>query len=175
MPNAINLALLNRADRLIASEQLHAGDVRDPVAPTALLKHVTYWYGLVSNSVLASTSQWRCRPDRFADIAFNVLLAEPEWSPYNRHAIAHEFAHIFCRHRGDLFILWRNGYGPDPFERFIDDTQERQCEYMASYFLIQRRALLDLHNASNQEIAQIVDVPERLVPLRWYIWDRFQR
>lgn len=140
-----------------------------------LLREVDSWYGVAPPTVLAVTQRWQRGRERFTDVGFNNKLREPEWTAHNRHAIVHEWAHIFCRHRGDFFIMWRRGAGPDPFEQFINDIQERQCEYIAAYMLVKRKALLELRDASNAEIAAIVDVPEHLVSLRWYIWFRHQR
>jgi hypothetical protein len=167
--------LLNRLDRQIKRKSLHGGDYLDPVYTPPLIEDLTWWYGLVGEGKLAVTQRWRKGREEFTDIGFARLLREPEMTAQHRRAIVHEWSHIFCRHRGDFFILWRDGTGPDPFGRFIDDLQERQAEYIAAYMLIKRRALMALRDTSCADIAGFLDVPPHLVQLRWHVWGKYHR
>lgn len=175
MPSAVNLGLLNRLDREIAKKKLHQGDTLDPIYVFPLIQDLDWWYGLQADKARAVTQRWKQGRERFTDIGFDLALKEPELSAEHRRAIVHEWAHVFCKHRGDFFILWEDGEGPEGFDRFVDDIQERQCDYVSAYILIKRSALIELKDRPGEEIARILDVPEHLVELRWYIWRKHGR
>lgn len=151
---------------------LHSGDTQEPVYPLCLLEDLDWWYGLESSNALAVTHRWKEGRERFVDIGFSSVLREPEWTARNREVITHEWIHVFCKHPGKVFVMWRDGRGPDPFSRFLNDSIERQCSYLTSYVLIKRRLLFEMVDATNTEIAVVADVPEHLVPLRWYLWNK---
>lgn len=175
MPNAIDLARLLSLKRKIAKDQLHIGDPLEPVAPLALLKDVTWYYGLTGANTLAVTQRWKTAGKSYTDVAFNGILVEPEWTAAYRHAVVHEWAHLFCKHRGDLFILWQRerDAAVHDFDCFINDYQERQCEYVAAFVLVRAEALKMLHGETNSYVARVLDVPVHLVELRWWLLSRF--
>lgn len=173
MPSVIDLQRINSLNRIIAREGLHRGDPRDPVIPSSLLRDVSWYYGLVGRDMLAVTQRWRRGRSRYTDVAFNGLLGEPEWSAENRRAVVHEWAHIFCKHRGDMFILWQEGRDVDPLDCFLDNYQERQCEYIAAYMLVRHDALLAMHGEASGYIARQIDVPVHLIELRWWVLSKF--
>jgi hypothetical protein len=175
MPNVVDLRLLNRLDRQIKIKSLHEGDYLEPVYAKPLIEDLNWWYGLLANNALAVTQRWGRLRDAYVDIGMARVLREPDMTAYHRWVIVHEWSHVFCAHDGDYFVMWRNGQGPDPFGRFLNNHQERQAEYIAAYMLIKRRALMMLRDSPNQEIAGILDVPTHLVQLRWYVWGRFGR
>lgn len=176
MTSVVNLQQIISLDRVISRQQLHLGDPRDPVIPSVLLKDVSWYYGLTARHMLAVTQRWKAVGRRFIDVALNVALDEPEWTAERRHAVVHEWAHIFCKHRGDMFILWqKEGSIVDDFDWFINNAQERQCEYVSAYILVRDAALKAMHGETNAYIAQQIDVPVHLVELRWWIRGRFGR
>ena len=129
----------------------------------------------MGDGVLAVTQRWQRGRKRFTDVSFSGLLSEPEWTAERRRAVVHEWSHIYCRHRGDLFILWKEGFHATPIECFANDIQERECEYISAYILVRLAALRGMRGESSEYIARQIDVPSHLVELRWWILGRFGR
>ena len=174
MAATLNATLLDRLDALAHSYELHCGPVDEPVNIWPALEKFTTAYLALPDPVRAMTLRWQRAGHRYVDITYNTGLREPERSAEKRYAAAHEFAHIFCRHRGDLFIMGRR-HESSSFERFVDDIQERQCEYVAAYLLVPMAALYAMRGQSTADIAVVLDVPVHLVEVRWAIWRRLSR
>jgi len=170
----LNVELLNRLDRLIARHNLHGGAVT-PVDLGRVVEAFTVGYRPFPPAVAALTMQWKSGDLEFARIAYNTSLREPSQAARKRHADAHEYAHIVCKHRGDLFVMWRAGDTPGAFAEYVDRCQEQQCERVAAYLLVPVSALRELAGMDTEYIAQVLEVPEHLVKLRWQIWRKFGR
>lgn len=168
---------MDRADRLIAKYHLHDGDALVPVNMDGVIEaiHAEWCYTRMSPMVYARTSRWREGREKFTDINYSSRLSAPAMSAIKRHATAHEFAHIFCRHCGDYFIMWRRGIECRGFEKWADNKQEAQCEVLSSYFLVRMEALFEIGNEGSRYVALVLDVPAHLVEIRWAIWRRFGR
>lgn len=109
----------------------------------------------------------------FVGITYNTTLRELEASAIRRHARAHEYGHVLCDHKGDLFVRWRAQREPGGFDRWLDRVQERQCEHVAAYLLVPLKALEGMAGLQKSHIARVLDVPEHLVELRWEIWRKW--
>jgi Zn-dependent peptidase ImmA (M78 family) len=168
--------LLDSLDELICHYGLHVGAVDLPVSVASLLEAVSSGYCAFPEKLQAVTMRWNAEDDGalLTDIAYNVNLREFEASAQRRYVEAHEFAHLFCKHRGNFFVLWRRRE-IEPFAAFLDDQQERQCDSVASYILVRLAALREFRSMSSHEIALMLDVPVELVELRWSIWRKYGR
>jgi uncharacterized protein DUF955 len=177
VPHVVDVKLLNRLDRLIARHKLHAGDPCQPVYVETLLDRepVTTYFGALSRKVQAYTTRWQRGVEKFTDITLSIKLREPSKTAIRRHAFAHEYAHVICKHQGDYFIMWEAQRGVDAMECLLHDTQEKQCEYVAAYLLVPRLSLFQLANEDAWYIARVLDVPLHLVELRWEVYRKFGR
>lgn len=164
-------SLLTKLDLLIAERELHCGEELSPVCVEPLLEEAIIYYQWLPAPVLGISVQW----DGDAGVTFNRELLEPERSDDRRHAYAHEFGHIFLKHRG-YFIVWRAEEGEMlTLDRFVRNKQERECNVVAAYLLVRRAALKALQDMDASYVAATLDVPESLVQMRWDIWQRSGR
>lgn len=170
MPYVVDLPLLIRLKRKIAKLRMHQGDVWEPVDVGPLLAEVTHYYTLLPPAIRAYMVRWRSRRHSYNDMALDVRLQEIEEAANRRYAIAHEWAHLFCQHRGDYFILWEDGAGPDNFSAFLDGAQEQQCAYVAAFILVRKEVLEAMKDLSAFDAAERLLVPPQLVGKRWEIW-----
>lgn len=170
-PTTKTVKLLKSLDAVIAEHGLHSGDPRVPVCPDVLLEAAIVGYCELPEPVLAISVQW----DGDAGITLNSDLREPAQSAQKRHATAHEFGHIFLRHRG-YYTLYRDGgecAGRDNFGRYLLRYQERECEIVSAYVLVRREALRLLEGQEAAYVARVLDVPRHLVDLRWNTLGKF--
>jgi putative CRISPR-associated protein (TIGR02620 family) len=140
-----------------------------------VLDAISTEFQAMPDTVEAVLVRWKKYGKRFTQITFNDVLREPAYSARLRQAGAHEFGHVVCSHRGDLFVMWRAGTDIDRFARHLDECQERQCDYVAAYLLVPLQTLRDLKNMEASYIARQLDVPEHLVKLRFEIWKKHHR
>lgn len=175
MRSGVDKKTLDRLDRLIAEFRLHEGDPMQPVVLDELLEAYRFGYVELPWNVEAIAARWRVGTEEFATIAYNRELLKPEASARKRHAGAHEYGHIFCEHKGDLFIMWRATDGPDTFERLVSRGQERESDEVAAYLLVRQDALKMMHGQVPWYIGRNLDVTEGLIPIRWYIYQKFGR
>jgi hypothetical protein len=172
MQRSVDASGLNRADRIIRKFDLHSGP---DIELRAVIEHFAsvYTYVPMPALVVAITARWKGERRHYIRMRFNDELREPTESARDRHAQAHELAHVILRHRGDFWVMWEAG-GPCPgFWADLESLQERQCEYLAAYLLIPLRDLVALKNETQWYIARTLDVPEHLVELRWVIFRKF--
>lgn len=168
---SLNALTLNRLDKLIDWIGLHRGE--PPVQLCSLLENFAVGYSALPERVEAITV--RRAEQRYIGMRFNHELADWGATARKRHAEAHELAHVLLRHRGDFWIMYRAGGRPGPFDAFLDNIQERQCDLVAAYLLVPLAVLFECRGLSATEIAVRCDVPVLLVELRWIIWRKFGR
>jgi hypothetical protein len=173
----LNVAALNRLEELIQKHRLHVPDL-EPVNLSAAMEPFDQGYTTLPHAILALTVKWRSPQLRRQLVRVNYAraLGEPEESARRRHAQAHEFAHIFLRHRGEQFVMWDGrASGCDELGKYVRSRQEKECEQVAAYLLVPLLALQIWHGESSQYIADRLDVPVHLVEARWAIWRKFGR
>jgi hypothetical protein len=175
VPRVLDRDLLDRLDKLIEKYRLHSGGILQPVSMDRVLEAFTVEYRQMPPAVYAMTVRWVNYQREFVGITYNSKLKEPEASALKRHVSAHEYGHVVCSHKGDLFVMWRSEREPGGFDHWLDRVQERQCEHVAAYLLVPLKALEELAGMEKSHIARVLDVPEHLVELRWGIWRKWGR
>jgi hypothetical protein len=175
VPRVLDRGLLNRLDNLIEKYRLHGGGILHPVNMEHVLEAFTVEYRQMPPAVHAMTVRWVNYEREFVGITYNVGLKEPEQSALKRHVSAHEYGHVACSHRGDLFVMWRSQKEPGRFDHWLDRVQERQCELVAAYLLVPLKALKEMEGMERGYVARVLDVPEHLVEMRWDIWKKWGR
>lgn len=175
MPSAVDRDLLNWLDRLIIKYELPSGDPPEPVNLDGMLEAFFVGYDSMPREIEAVTARWKGPGRHFINMMYDLSLKEPSQSAQKRYAGAHEFGHILCRHKGDMFVLRRPGSRPGAFDRFLDKKQERESDYVAAYLLVPMKALEELAGQEPWYIARVLDVPEKLVGLRQEIWEKWKK
>jgi hypothetical protein len=171
----VTSSLLDRLDGLIRKYELHDSGLAAPVSIDRLLEDYDASYKALPYYVDAVTFRWRRQGEELVAFTYNERLLELSQSARKRHAQAHEFAHEFCKHRGNVFIMWGAGTECVGLEGYINNKQEHQCECIAAYLLVPMRAFRELRDCEAEQVARLLDVPARLVELRWAIWLKFGR
>jgi hypothetical protein len=151
----------------------------EPVDPRPLLRDIPVLAQLLQPPVVAYTVAWQpiTRRRRLVAVGYTRELHEPTESARLRHALAHEFGHVFERHDGDIFYLYRDGYDYRCWglDECVMSFQDRQCEAIAAFVLIPAEALKEYGPEGSEYLARMMDVPPHLVELRWQIWGRFHK
>lgn len=176
---SIGLGVLDRLDVLIEKHGLHAGGGGEPVDVGPLVGTYFAGYRELPDEVEALVVRWKEEGHGFVRIAYHVGLREETATARKRHAEAHEYAHVICRHRGTEFLM-RRGVPPEmraaePFEAHLDRCREGECDMVAAYLLVPREALWEHRGMETSYIARVLDVPVRLMELRWVIWRKWGR
>jgi hypothetical protein len=166
---------LDVLDETIDKYELHACSVVPTVSIDTALGDITLCYAPLPRGVYAMAARWYRGRDLFEDISLNSKLHELTESAWRRYAVAHELAHMLLNHQGDFFYLWRAAGGLDPFQSFIERSQERQSDQAAAYLLIPKEHILDCRRDEHWRVAAGCDVPEHLVPVRWEVYKKFNR
>jgi hypothetical protein len=164
--------LLARLDRIIKKHHLHTSY---PVDLDSVLEAYHVEFHPLPEAIDGVAIRWRKYGRQFGQITLNPQLKEPENSARLREAQTHEYTHLYCKHSGDLFILWRPGSQMERFTRYLNEYQERQCRYVSAYLLVPIQALRDMAGMEPWYIARHLDVPEELVHLRWEIYQKYGR
>lgn len=164
--------LLNSLDRVLKTKALHCKKGQDAWAPVSisdLLEDAIISYQPLPSPVLGISTQW----DGEAGITFNDDLKELARSADKRYGEAHEFGHIFRKHRGQ-FIVWRSGSGgiEGNYSGRGARWEEREADMAAAISLIPIQALREMRDMQASYIARQLDVPEHLVKLRFEIWQK---
>lgn len=175
MPYDAENALLKRLTKLITRYDLHSGDPIEPVNPFDLVENYQVDYQSLPEHVLGISVQVMEGRRAHAAITLNAELQADTESRYRRYACTHEFAHIFCRDQGDLFVMWRGGVEGKGFDRYVKTLQEAQCDRVSAFILVRMEALRNLAFEETNYIARLIDVPPQLVELRWGIWRKYGR
>ena len=129
---ALHRDILRKADLLITRYQLHAGDPCQPVAVDALVERYTRNYWDFQDQIEALTVHFWDKRKRYTDIVYNSELFDLTESARKRHATVHEFAHIFLRHDGELFVMGRERSDCQGLEWYVATGQEAECERLWS-------------------------------------------
>lgn len=165
--------ILRKADLLIAKYQLHSGDPCQPVVVDALVECYTRNYWDFQDKVEAVTLHFWDKRKRYTDIVYSAELFDLSASARKRHATVHEFAHIFLKHDGELFIMGRLLNECHGLDWYVATGQEVECERLSAYILVQLRSLLQMHGMGAEYVARQLDVPSHLVELRYEVWRKF--
>jgi hypothetical protein len=174
----VAVGVLDRLDRLIDRYALHKRGGSEPVSLVPLMEAFSAGYRSLPDEVEAVVVRWRYEGQKFVRVAYHHELREHTETARKRHAEAHEYAHIVCRHRGDMFVMWKAGEDEeevDPFERHISRCQEGECDLVAAYLLVPLVAIWEHQGMEAGYIARVLDVPANLVELRYAIWRRHGR
>jgi hypothetical protein len=167
--------LLKGLDKLLKTKGLHCKNGQDAWAPVCigrLLEEAIISYQPLPSPVLGVSTQW----NGDAGITFNDELREPHRSADKRYGEAHEFGHIFRRHRGQ-FIVWRSGSSgtEGKYNGRGARWEEREADMAAALSLIPLQALREMRDMQSADIARHLDVPEHLVKLRFEIWKKHHK
>lgn len=97
-------------------------------------------------------------------VLYNTELRRIERSALHRYAQAHEWGHIYREHVDNL--LW---YALDacPLDKRGRNAQEREADQIAAFLLVRPLSLSDMAHCDRVYIARTLDVPERLVSIRF--------
>jgi Zn-dependent peptidase ImmA (M78 family) len=173
VPRSLDRTILRKADLLIARHGLHLGDPCQPVDVECLVEQYTRNYWTFRDQVEAVALRFQVKERTYTDIVYNVDLFELSESARKRHATVHEFAHLFLKHEGDIFVMQRGAAECRGLEWYVMTGQEAECERLSAYILTPLRALYQLHGMGADYIARTLDVPRHLVDLRFEVWRRF--
>jgi hypothetical protein len=173
----VEIGVLDRLDRLIRKHRLHARPC-EPVDLRPLLEEFSAGYRDLPWGIEALMVRWLSGGHDFVRVVYHPALSEPGASARKRYADAHEYAHIICRHRGSMFVVWQSRgstVAPLAFDRDIERCHEAECDRVSAYLLVPLPALKEMADLDPGEIARTLDIPRHLVDLRWQIYGKYRR
>jgi Zn-dependent peptidase ImmA (M78 family) len=147
--------------------------------PLTLLDAARLSQDVLPRGVDSFLMRWRWAGREFVVMMLDERLREIEQSARRRYVVAHELAHLICGHQGSEWVLrrvrgeqWAVQLG---FGEWLDGKQERESDVVAAYLLVPMRALREMEGMESGYMARMLDVPERVVELRWEIWSKRSR
>ncbi len=141
----ISRLILNSLDQLIATHHLHDG--RWPVSVAPLLENYSISYQAMPDCMEAIAV--RQRRLGYIGMLSHSELKEVRKGSWKRHAQAHEIDHILLKGR-PLWVIDEGFRHPGAFEAVMDGIQERQCDMVAAYLLVPRKAPREMRWISSQ-------------------------
>lgn len=121
------------------------------------------------------TLKWSEFRRQFVRITYDSRLQAPTESATLRYVLAHEMSHIICQHKGNTWIFWAEESPAWAFYHVFHQGIERQSDSLAAYLLMSIEDMLEMRHQEPWYIARQLDVPEKLVPLRWEIYQKYKR
>jgi hypothetical protein len=157
----------------VEEKHLHSSPV-EPVPIDLALEDFWCGFDRLPRGVQAMTYWWRRRSDEaeFVRITLDQSLVRPSASALRRYASAHEWGHILCGHPGYFWAMWKEGARELSYLPPRDPRLERECDWVSAYALVPVESFVALHGEPRVEIARRLDVPPRLVDLRWDLFRR---
>ncbi len=175
MGRVVSADLLDRLDGIIERYRLHEGPLLEPVNLEPALEELHQEYVEMPNGVEGAATQWDSRGEQLIGLLYDQSLLKRVKTAQRRFIKAHEFGHVVGDHQQNYITLRTRGKTPGPYDKWREKENNRECDFIAAYLLVKRGVLKEMRGLERGYIAALIDVPEKLVEMRWDIWKKLDR